>query len=606
VGSDWRPAALVLAFSRACGSTLLELLMRILSHWLLAWTASMCLLASGLAPGAAGAPPHSPDEVLVQFHPGTPGLAKRAAHAQAGGEPERTIAGIEVIVVRVPAGSALERAAVYQRNPSVAFAEPNGIHPLIIPGEGVFSGGPLVFDEQWNLHNTGQGIQTYVDPNTGAQSWPNSAADADIDAPEAWDVSQGDANVWIAVVDSGVDCGHGELVGKCMHEEDHVAATVDSFGTPIPEGVDRAGHGTHVAGTIAMATDNQNGGAGVGWNVSIGAFKVCYQEELLGLAFGSSCEDADIAAGIVAASDHGYHVINMSFGGGPSSTVQAAIDYADAAGVLLVAASGNDNSWDPFYPAAYPNVLSVGSTNPYGDRSSFSNFSRDADDWVDILAPGDPILAPVPRDHCIPADPQCFSWKRGTSMAAPHASGVAGLVWSHLLATDPGNASAATVRQRIQNCADGSGALGQNLLAWSRYGGLNANGALGCGGAPPPPPPPSGDPVPPVHVADLDASSSASGPNWSAQVTITLHDANHAAVEGAVVTGSWSATGGSGSSACTTEADGRCAVAWSGMRKKDGSAQYGVSSISGFAYDSGANHDPDGDSDGTSIGVSKP
>jgi thermitase len=185
-----------------------------------------------------------------------------------------------------------------------------------------------VFEEQWNLHNTGQGILTYADPNTGLQGWPNISVDADIDAPEAWDISQGDANVLIAVVDSGVDCLHGELAGKCSHEEDHVSPTVDSFGTPIPELIDRAGHGTHVAGTIAMATDNDSGGAGVGWNVSIGAFKVCYQKTLLGFPVGASCEDADIAAGLVAAADHGYHVINLSLGGDASATVQAAIDYA--------------------------------------------------------------------------------------------------------------------------------------------------------------------------------------------------------------------------------------------------------------------------------------
>jgi thermitase len=569
----------------------------------LAGVATMVLSTSGFSSQVFAAEPFSPDEILVQFYPGTPGAERSSAHAQAGGQPQRTIPRIEVVVVRVPEGSALESATVYERNPNVVFAEPNTFRPLIVPSEGAFEGGATLFSEQWNLHNTGAGIQTYVDPNTGVASWPVTRADADIDATEAWDVSQGSASIRIAVPDSGVDCDHGELAGKCIHQEDYVTASIDSFGTPIPEYVDRYGHGTHVAGTIAMATDNGSGGAGVGWNLSIGSFKVCYQEEFLGIPVGATCEDADIAAALVAIADHGYHVANMSFGGGHSATVQAAIDYADAAGVLLVAASGNANGWQRFYPAAYPNVLSVGSTNPFDDRSSFSNFSTNEDDWMDVLAPGEPILAPVPRDHCAPANDQCFAWKQGTSMAAPHVSGVAGLVWSHLAATDPGNANATEVRRRIMECADTTGALGQNMLAWSRFGRLNAASALACGSTPPPPPP--SDPVPPVHIADLDATSSSSGPSWSAQVVVTVHDVNHAPVEGAAVTGNWSGAGGSGASDCTTDVSGTCFVAYSGMRKRTGSVQYTVNAVVGIAYDA-ANHDPDGDSDGTTIEVAKP
>jgi len=578
--------------------------MRIRLVLLLVGVTSLSLLI--LAPTAVAGDSHSPDELLVHFQPGTPGTERRAAHAQAGGTLDRTIPGIDVAVVRVPAGSVLERSAVYARNPNVVFVEPNYFRPLIVPIEGVISNGPPVFSEQWNLHNTGGGIASYTDPDTGAVVWPLSRADADIDAPEAWDVSQGSADLWVAVPDSGVDCGHAELIDKCIHQEDHVAATVDSYGSPIPENTDRAGHGTHVAGTIAMATDNGIGGAGVGWNVSIGAFKVCYVETLLGFVIGSTCEDADIVSGIVAIADYGYHVINMSFGGPPSAAVASALDYAADRGVLLVAAAGNDNSWQPFYPAAYDNVLSVGSTNPYDDRSPFSNFSPEADGWMDLLAPGEPILAPIPRDHCVPVHERCFGWKAGTSMAAPHVSGVAGLVWSHLLATNPANADAGEVRRRIQDCADVTGALGQNMLAWSRYGRLNAAQALDCaGGSPPPPPPPSGDPVPPLHVADLDAASSASGPRWSAQVTLRVHDVNHSPVEGAEVTGSWSGAQGSGTSGCTTGATGACSVAWSDIRKRDGSVEYSVSGVTNFAYD-GSNHDPDADSDGTRISVAKP
>jgi thermitase len=556
----------------------------------------------------------TPDEVLVAFRPGTPAADKSAAHAQVAGHASRTLSQIGVTVVSVPAGTSAAALKSYRRNPNVLYAEPNYIRPLVLPTEGAFPGVPNVFDEQWNLHNTGAGIETYADADTGAQVYPVTHADADIDAPEAWDVSQGSPDVWVAVPDSGVACHHGDLVGKCMHEEDHVTPTVDSFGTPIPELVDRIGHGTHVAGTIAMATNNGDGAAGVGWNVRVGSFKVCYAEVVLGIVLGSNCEDADIASAIVAIADYGYHVINMSFGGGPSAVVQSAVEYAAAQGVVLVAAAGNHGHWQKFYPAAYPDVISVGATTPFDDRAHFSAFSIDDDsdpstsddDWVDVLAPGSPILSAAPPEACAPVDPQCFQYMEGTSMASPHVSGVAGLVWSHLLATDPANADRAEVRRRIQDCADATGAMGQDMRVWSRYGRLNAHGALTCGGTPPPPPPPpGGDPVPPVHVADLEgAGTNPSGPTWDAQVTVTVHDANHAPVESAQVTGSWNAGSGSGPSGCTTDAFGQCSMTRAGVRKKDSSVSYTVSSVGPLAYDAGSNHDADGD--GTTVGVSKP
>jgi thermitase len=583
-----------------------------LSHALLA-----LLLASGAAPALAEVVMRStPDEVLVAFRPGTPSAEKRAAHAQVHGHASGSVAQIGVTVVSVPAGTTTAALQVYRRNPNVLYAEPNYIRPLVLPTEGAFPGVPNIFDEQWNLHNTGAGIDSYADPDTGAQVYPMTRADADIDAPEAWDVSQGSPDVWVAVADSGVACHHGDLVGKCVHEEDHVTPTVDSYGTPIPELVDRIGHGTHVAGTIAMATDNGDGAAGVGWNVSVGSFKVCYAEVVLGLVLGSNCEDADIASAIVAIADYGYHVVNMSFGGGPSAVVQSAVEYAASQGVVLVAAAGNHGNWERFYPAAYPDVLSVAATTPFDDRAQFSAFSIDDDqdpstsddDWVDVLAPGSPILSAAPPEMCANAEPQCFQYMEGTSMASPHASGVAGLVWSHLLATDPANADRVEVRRRIQDCADARGAMGQDMRVWSRYGRLNAHGALTCGGSPPPPPPPpGGDPIPPVHVADLDgAGMSPSGPSWDAQVTVTVHDAAGAPVEDAQVSGGWSAGSGSGSSSCTTDASGQCAVTWTGIRKKTASVSYTVSGVGPLAYDAGANQDADGDSDGTTVAVGKP
>jgi subtilisin family serine protease len=389
-----------------------------------------------------------------------------------------------------------------------------------------------------------------------------------------------------------------------VHNEDYVTPTVDSFGTPIPELTDRVGHGTHVAGTIAMETNNSDGGAGVGWHTSVGSFKVCYAEVFVGMILGSSCEDADIVTAITAAADLGFHVINMSFGqAAPSMVVESALTYAAERGVVLVAAAGNNGDWQRFYPAAYSDVISVGATNPYDDRAFFSNFSVPEDPWVDVLAPGDPVLSTVPGDFC-GGNPQCFQWLQGTSMAAPHVSGVAALVWSYLFANDPGNATRTEVRRRIQDCADPTGAMGQNMLAWSAYGRLNAYGALTCdGGGAPPPPPPSGS----VHIGDLDGATSSQGRTWTAVVTVTVHDdSTHDPVSGVEVTGNWSALSGEAHPApCTSDSQGRCTATYSGIRKKDDSVTFTVSNMDGD-YAASANHDPESDSDGTSITMSKP
>jgi len=426
----------------------------------------------------------TPDEVLVAFFPGTPGHAIAAAHASAGGKVKRTIDGLGVHVVEVPAGTVLSQVAAYQKNPNVKYAQPNYIRPLIIPTEGSFGPGLGVFKEQWNLHNTGQALQTYTDSETGALLWPEIRAGADIDAVRAWDVTQGSQDVLVAVLDSGVDCDHPDLDAKCVNNEDYVSVTTGTYGDPVPELIDVIGHGTHVAGIIGMETNNGGGGAGVGWATRLGSFKVCYAETIVGIVLGSNCLDSDIAAGINRVIQLGtYHVMNMSFGGDASPVIEDAINSAYASGIVPVAAAGNAGTWNRVYPAAYPNVVAVGSVTPLDDRSSFSTFSTVEDPWVDLLAPGDPILSTVPGINCGAAGTDCFGWKQGTSMAAPHASGVAALVWAKVLASDPSNSKQANrdeVIRRLRECADPTGAMGQNMLAWSHYGRLNAYSAVTC------------------------------------------------------------------------------------------------------------------------------
>ncbi|UCD68920.1 MAG: S8 family serine peptidase [Betaproteobacteria bacterium] len=508
------------------------------------------------------------DEVLVIFEPGTPARDIASVHASVGGQVTRTIPRFGLEVVKVAQGTVLEKVEAYRRNPNVKIVQPNYLRPLIIPTEGTFSPSLDVFDEQWSLDNVGQTLQTYTDPNYGTLVWPSIRADADIGIPEAWDITQGSSNVQVAVLDSGVDCNHPDLMEKCADIEHHVSATFNSFGEPIPAYTDVIGHGTHVAGIIGMDTNNGRGGAGIGWNTRIGSFKVCYAETLLDIVVGSNCADSDIVDGVDSVLTHGdYHVINMSFGGGSSPVLQTALNDAFNSGIVLIAAAGNAGNWLPVYPAAYANVVSVGATNPVDDRASFSSFSREDEatspgDWVDLLAPGDPIISTVPGAFCGADGMDCFQWLRGTSMAAPHASGVAALVWSQVLQSDPTMSSANRdeVIWRLRDCADQIGAMGQDMRIWSRYGRLSAYGAVTCGGLLPPPP--DGN-----HIVALQGASSGSGSTWMATVTITVSDGTGPAENGVLVTGSWNTNDPAN---CTVN-DGQCVVSLSGIRKRTSS-----------------------------------
>ncbi|MEN8130255.1 MAG: S8 family serine peptidase [Pseudomonadota bacterium] len=255
-------------------------------------------------------------------------------------------------------------------------------------------------------------------------------------------------------------------------------------------------------------------------------------------------------------------------------------------------------------------VISVGATNAFDDRAGFSTFSVDDDfdpsttneDWVDLLAPGDPILSTVPINFCSPPSSQCFQWLMGTSMAAPHVSGVAALVWNYLSVNDPPNANSSEVRRRIQDCAETVGAMDQNMLAWSKYGRLNAFAALTCGGTlpPPPPPPSSGN-----QIGDLDASATSQGGTWTSTLTVRVHNEDEQQISGATVSVTADYSTGSITVSCTTDILGQCATDPLTIHKKNGSATYTVVNIDPN-YQSGANHDPDGDSDGTVITVTKP
>ncbi len=463
-------------------------------------------------------PVHAPGTLIVRFHPGVARSDKVALHASMNARVLRRIQPLGLEIVEVPPEHLQRQLKRYQKNPNIDFAEPDYYRVVYIPDEGNDPGpeaggviaGREYFSEQWGLDNAGQ-QHTSTDA-LGNPVQVSGTPDADVDAPEAWDITQGMPAVKIAILDTGIDCASVEHVGKCVDE----ISFVDAWSSYGASPADHVGHGTHVAGIAAAHNDNGIGIAGVGWQSSLGNLKSCFAYDIdllppLGYYVTVGvCPVSASAAAITYAADNGYHVINMSYatdqldGGGDPDGVPvqpnaetAALDYAWSQGVVLVAAAGNDDNSTPVYPAAHPKVIGVGATNHYDDRASFSSFSTPGAHWVSIMAPGEDILSTQPVQDCVfvadllgyPFDPMtegCMTWQSGTSMASPHVAGAAALLWSNLFAGQAPNACASpsqvacnhVIRHHLQYGADTVGAGTQNFLAWSEHGRLNILGAL--------------------------------------------------------------------------------------------------------------------------------
>lgn len=224
-----------------------------------------------------------------------------------------------------------------------------------------------------------------------------------IETNRGWDLSKGSEDMVIAVIDTGVDLNHTDLTGQFVEGYNIV--------NPDHEPLDDVGHGTHVAGIIGAVVNNGEGVAGVTWYNKIMPVKALD-------ASGTGTTYA-VAEGIIWATDHGAKVINMSLGNyADSQFLHEAVKYAYDRDVVLVAASGNDNTERPGFPAAYPEVLAVAATDANMNRAEYSNYG----DYIDVAAPGTNIASTFPGNQ--------YAALSGTSMASPHAAAMAGLIRS--------------------------------------------------------------------------------------------------------------------------------------------------------------------------------
>ena len=347
------------------------------------------------------------------------------------------------------------------------------------------------YDQQWGLHNIGQ---------------DGGTPDADIDAPEAWDITTGSSEIIVAVIDSGIDYNHPDLKANMwINPGENPNNNIDDDGNGYKDDIyganfitlpplvnpgdplDDNGHGTHVAGIIGAVSNNAEGVAGVNHKVS-----------LMALKFLDSDGDgwiSDAAKAIKYAVDKQADVINASWGDNSfSQCLQDAIALANGAGILFVAAAGNtlsDNDMIPVYPASYdvPNVLTVA----YTDRNDelgvqavediFGNIiitggSNFGEVSVDLGAPGKAILStlpvpplsvpPLPLVEPLPNGP--YNILDGTSMAAPHVAGVAAL----LLAQNP-NLTPQQLKSTLMFSGDPKADLANKTVSGRR---LNAYAAL--------------------------------------------------------------------------------------------------------------------------------
>jgi hypothetical protein len=324
------------------------------------------------------------------------------------------------------------------------------------------------YGSMWGLNNTGQS---------------GGAVDSDVDAPEAWDLATGTASTVIGMVDSGIDWNHPDLNDNIFINtletagngiDDDANGFVDDvrgwdWWTNDNNPADENNHGTHTSGTVGAEGNNGVGVAGVNWDIQLIGLKIGGAGSSVSGAAAVSAMNYVLALKNRALSPVNVRVTNHSWGGGGfDGFMNTAIANHAAAGILTVAAAGNngqniESTSVNFYPAEYnqPNVISVGNHTRFDARNTGSNYGATA---VDLFAPGTDVLSTIRTAG------GSYANFTGTSMAAPHVAGVAALLFS----VAP-TASSTAVKNAILSTVDVRSAYTGICLTNGR---LNARAAL--------------------------------------------------------------------------------------------------------------------------------
>jgi subtilisin family serine protease len=337
-----------------------------------------------------------PGELLVRFAGSTTASTRADVLSDLDATVVERLPLSGLVRVRLAPGTSVDSAAAaFERRAGVRYAQPNHRYRLdVSPNDPRFLDNTL-----WGLNK--------------------------IEAPTAWDTTQGSDSVTVAVVDTGLDYNHADIQDNVWANDDPLGGgdndgngyVDDLRGWDFANGdnnpIDDEGHGTHVAGTIGARGNNGQGVVGVNWRVKLMALKAADAS--------GSLEESWIIDAFYYACANGAKAINGSFGGPDGG--QAMFDAINACpGSLFVFAAGNDgenNDSFPAYPCSYPaaNIVCVAATDSGDSLAFFSNYGVNS---VDIAAPGYQIYSTLPGTS--------YGYSSGTSMAAPHVTGAAALV----------------------------------------------------------------------------------------------------------------------------------------------------------------------------------
>ena len=374
--------------------------------------------------------------------------------------PEERLASTSLEVTR-------ELIEIIKQDPRIEYAEFNYLLYMdVTPND-------LQFDQLWGLHNVGQ---------TGG------TIDADIDAPEAWDTTTGSFSIIIGVIDTGINYNHVDLASNVWNnpgetgldangndkrtngidddgngyiDDVHGINAITNSGDPI----DDNSHGTHVSGTIGALGNNGIGVVGVNWDVSIASCKFLDSTGIGTTSNAIKC--FKYFNSLKNVNGQNVVVTNNSWGGGGFSLglkfAMAGSDQPGMSPILHVASAGNRNSdtdLGSHYPSSFDldNIISVAATDHNDDYASFTNYGSIS---VDLAAPGVSILSTILGNS--------YGFKSGTSMAAPHVSGAAALIWSNFPASTYNE-----VKSRIMGGVDLLSDLTKNTQTDGRLNVLNS------------------------------------------------------------------------------------------------------------------------------------